>query len=66
VEGKGDGHWVLLDYGEVIFHIFYETTRVFYDLEGLWSDATRITTESMQKSHTADARVFDGQEIIVE
>ncbi|KJS29476.1 MAG: hypothetical protein VR64_20080 [Desulfatitalea sp. BRH_c12] len=66
VEGKADGHWVLLDYGEVIIHIFYETTRVFYDLEGLWSDATRITTESMQKSHAADARVFDGQEIIVE
>lgn len=47
VEGKNEGLWVLLDYGDVIIHIFYETVRKFYDLEGLWSDAKRMTTESM-------------------
>jgi ribosome-associated protein len=42
VEGKKEGHWVLLDYGHVIIHIFYEPVRSFYDLEGLWIDAKRI------------------------
>ena len=45
VEGLSDGHWVLLDYGSIIFHIFYEPIRAFYDLEGLWTDARRIETE---------------------
>ncbi|OIN95359.1 MAG: ribosome silencing factor [Deltaproteobacteria bacterium CG1_02_45_11] len=42
VEGKKEGHWVLLDYGHVIIHIFYEPVRSFYDLEELWIDAKRI------------------------
>ena len=42
VEGKKEGHWVLLDYGHVIIHVFYEPVRAFYDLEGLWIDAKRI------------------------
>jgi len=49
VEGAKDGHWVLLDYGHVIIHIFYESMRRFYDLEGLWVDAKRIKTESMHR-----------------
>ena len=47
VEGKKEGHWVLLDYGHVIIHVFYETVRNFYDLEGLWMDAKRIKTKSI-------------------
>ena len=47
VEGKREGHWVLLDYGHVIIHIFYEPVRDFYDLEGLWIDAEKIQTESL-------------------
>ena len=47
VEGKKEGHWVLLDYGHVIIHIFYEPIRSFYDLEGLWIDADRIETQSI-------------------
>ena len=45
VEGKKEGHWVLLDYGHVIIHVFYEPIRAFYDLEGLWIDAERIETK---------------------
>jgi ribosome-associated protein len=47
VEGKKEGHWVLMDYGHVVIHIFYESIRSFYDLEGLWNDAKRIKTESL-------------------
>lgn len=47
VEGKKEGHWVLLDYGHVIIHVFYEPVRSFYDLEGLWIDADRIETQSV-------------------
>jgi ribosome-associated protein len=50
VEGTKDGHWVLLDYGHVIIHVFYEPVREFYDLEGLWADAKRITTPALKKA----------------
>ncbi len=43
VEGKREGHWVLMDYGHVVIHIFHEPVRTFYDLEGFWSDAGKIT-----------------------
>ncbi len=49
VEGSKEGHWVLLDYGHVVIHVFYEPVRQFYDLEGLWVDAKRIRTRSMEK-----------------
>jgi ribosome-associated protein len=42
-EGLSQGNWVLLDYGEVIVHVFQIASRDFYDLEGLWSDAPRET-----------------------
>jgi len=35
-EGEQEGQWVLMDYGDVIIHIFYQPLREFYDLEGLW------------------------------
>lgn len=41
VEGITQGHWALLDYGDVIVHVFFEPTREFYDLEGLWAEAPR-------------------------
>lgn len=47
VEGKKEGHWVLLDYGHVIIHVFYEPVRSFYDIEGLWIDAERIETKNL-------------------
>lgn len=42
-EGMGDGTWVLLDYGDVVVHVFDEVTRQLYDLERLWGDAPRTT-----------------------
>jgi ribosome-associated protein len=40
-EGKETGQWVLLDYSEVVVHLFLNDVRAFYDLEGLWADAPR-------------------------
>lgn len=48
VEGLPQGAWVLLDYGDVIVHIFHEDTRGYYDLESLWMDAARIQLEDAQ------------------
>lgn len=45
VEGGQEGHWVLLDYGDVVIHLFYQPVREFYDLEGLWIEAPRINIE---------------------
>ncbi len=62
VEGKNEGLWVLLDYGDVIIHVFYESVRKFYDLEGLWSDAKRIMTDGMTKK----TNNIGGSEVYVE
>jgi len=42
VEGKAEANWVLLDFGDLIVHIFSEENREFYSLERLWSDAVAI------------------------
>lgn len=42
-EGLREGKWALLDFGSFIVHVFYEESRKIFDLEGLWSDAQRVT-----------------------
>ena len=41
VEGLDDASWVLMDFGDVIVHVFLAETRAFYDLDRLWADAPR-------------------------
>jgi ribosome-associated protein len=41
IEGLSDARWVLMDFGDVVVHVFDEETRAYYDLEHLWSAATR-------------------------
>jgi ribosome-associated protein len=42
VEGLDDRHWVLLDYGDVVVHVFLDETREYYELERLWGDVPRV------------------------
>ena len=42
VEGANRGHWILMDFSDVVVHIFYEPVRQFYDLDGLWGHAPRV------------------------
>lgn len=42
IEGMREGRWVLLDYGDVMVHVFHEPVREFYDLDGLWRDAREV------------------------
>lgn len=41
-EGVAEAGWILLDYGDVIVHLFTETQRAFYQIDGLWGDAPRL------------------------
>jgi len=42
VEGYPTANWILIDYGNVIVHVFYAETRNFYDLERLWKDGQQL------------------------
>lgn len=46
-EGYRNSTWILLDYGEIVVHVFHEQARQFYNLEGLWADA-KITIEESE------------------
>ena len=48
VEGLDDAHWVLMDYGDLVVHVFLDETRDYYQLERLWADAPRLDWEHAQ------------------
>lgn len=52
-EGKHDGRWALIDYGDVVVHVFYHPMREFYDLEGLWHDAPRLPLQVPDEARIA-------------
>lgn len=41
-EGYTEGRWVLVDFGDIVVHVFQEALREYYDLESLWADAPRV------------------------
>ena len=50
IEGLEDASWVLMDYGEIIVHVFLAETRAYYDLDRLWADAPRIEWDDERQS----------------
>ncbi len=50
VEGLTDSSWVLLDYGDLVVHVFLDETREFYGLERLWADVARVPWEKAEAS----------------
>lgn len=61
IEGLSRGQWVLMDYSDVIVHIFYQPVRDFYDLEGLWSHAPRVELPEPYATLVSQFRIRDEQ-----
>lgn len=57
VEGMSLGQWVVIDYGDVVVHVFYEPQRAFYDLERLWAKAPRVDLPEPYQSQARDLRL---------
>jgi ribosome-associated protein len=56
VEGLPHGQWVLMDYGDVVVHVFYVPVREFYDLERLWGRAPRVELPEPFQSQAASQK----------
>lgn len=54
IEGYREARWILLDYGDVIMHLFNKEARHFYDLELLWGDAPRVKCHPAKAAKTRD------------
>jgi ribosome-associated protein len=54
IEGHRLGQWVVIDYGDVVIHVFYEPVRDFYDLERLWARAPRVALPEPYSSQVRD------------
>lgn len=57
IEGVNRGQWVVMDFGDVVVHIFYEPVREFYDLERLWSQAPRVTLPEPYRTQARELRL---------
>ncbi|HUY19168.1 MAG TPA: ribosome silencing factor [Candidatus Binataceae bacterium] len=57
IEGLNLGHWVVLDYDDVVIHVFFEPTREFYRLEDNWLDARQVTLPEPWLSQARDLRL---------
>lgn len=49
IEGFAEGNWILLDYDDIIIHVFYHQIREFYQLERVWADAPRVGLDTVKK-----------------
>ena len=61
VEGLAGGQWALLDYGDVVVHIFLESVRTFYDLERLWARAAVVQLPEPYRSQARELRLASNE-----
>jgi len=54
IEGFNEGKWILLDYDDVVIHVFYHEIREFYELERLWVDAPTIDLKDVIRGNTKE------------
>ena len=54
IEGINHGHWVVLDYNDVVIHVFFEPAREFYRLERNWTDAQAVALPEPYRSQVRD------------
>ena len=50
IEAAGESHWLLMDFGDLVVHVFFRDARAFYDLEGLWADAKRVALPAVAEA----------------
>lgn len=51
LEGYEQSRWILLDYGDLVIHLFDEETRAYYAIEDLWAQATRVPFQPVEQAH---------------
>lgn len=54
-EGRAEGRWILLDFGDIVVHVFHEEERLFYSLERLWKDCPAIALSALNPVASVDS-----------
>ena len=55
-EGYQNANWILLDYGDIVVHLFDEENRLFYDLERIWRDGKLISPENLEEKGSTEGQ----------
>ena len=62
IEGYSRAQWILMDYGDVVVHVFLESVRDFFDLERLWARAPYLPLPEPYRSQARDLRLASGEQ----
>jgi ribosome-associated protein len=60
-EGKAEAEWILLDYGDIIVHLFQAPAREYYGLERLWADAPKVKWSEPAEAEPQGSGIAEGQ-----